>query len=83
MSRGVGVPRPLAPLSIQYVLLLREVWVADPKSRHFCTVSQAAKYDPGCAYVPSWLKELEGCDDEAALRPYAHALAGSGRSPDC
>jgi len=49
---------------------------SDPKSRHFCTVSQAAKYDPGCAYVRSWVKELEGCDDEAALRPHAYAVAG-------
>ena len=49
---------------------------ADPKQRHFRTVSQALKYDPGCAYVRKWLPELDGVDDEAALRPFARAVHG-------
>lgn len=31
----------------------------DPKQRHFCTVSQALKYDAGGTYVRKWLPELE------------------------
>ncbi|VEU40361.1 unnamed protein product [Pseudo-nitzschia multistriata] len=30
----------------------------DPKQRHFCTVSQALKYDPSGAYVRKWLPSL-------------------------
>ena len=45
---------------------------SDPKSRHFRTVSQAARYDPTGSYVRKWLPELLGVTDpEALLRPFA------------
>merc|ERR1719460_995911 len=47
---------------------------ADPKQRHFCTISQAAKYDPGGAYVRKWCPELAAADTEAVLRPWAYSL---------
>ena len=44
---------------------------ADPKQRHFRTISQAARYDPTGAYVRKWLTELRDVDDaEALLRPF-------------
>ena len=50
---------------------------ADPKQRHFCTVSQAAKYDRTGAYVRRWLPELAAAGSaEAALRPFAHGIEG-------
>jgi len=49
---------------------------ADPKQRHFRTVSQQLKYDAAGRYVRAWLPELAGVGDEAALRPHAHAVAG-------
>ena len=45
---------------------------ADPKQRHFRTVSQAAKYDPSGGYVRPWLPELRDvADAEALLRPFS------------
>ena len=51
---------------------------ADPKQRHFRTVSQAAKYDASGSFARRWLPELASApgDMEAALRPYAHGLEG-------
>ena len=50
---------------------------ADPKQRHFRTVSQAAKYDRTGAYVRRWLPELAAAGSaEAALRPFAHGVEG-------
>ena len=50
---------------------------ADPKQRHFRTVSQAAKYDRTGAYVRRWLPELAAAGSaEAALRPFAHGVDG-------
>ena len=50
---------------------------ADPKQRHFCTVSQAAKYDPSGDYVRRWCAELASVADcEAVLRPYALGVEG-------
>eukprot|EP00536_Pseudo-nitzschia_multiseries_P005101 jgi/Psemu1/285541/fgenesh1_pg.93_\ len=37
----------------------------DPKQRHFCTVSQAAKYDPDGTYVRKWLPELRDGSSES------------------
>lgn len=48
---------------------------ADPKHRHFKTISQAAKYDPAGAYVRRWCNELGSCDAEAVLRPFELAPA--------
>ena len=47
---------------------------ADPKQRHFRTVSQQLKYDAASRYVRAWLPELAGVSDEAALRPHAHGV---------
>ena len=49
---------------------------ADPKQRHFRTVSQALRYDATGEHVRRWLPELKGVSDEAALRPFAHGVAG-------
>ena len=50
---------------------------ADPKQRHFRSVSQAARYDPRGAYVRKWLPELRDVTSaEALLRPFALV-------PDC
>ena len=48
----------------------------DPKNRHFCTVSQALKYDPQGEYVTKWIPSLrqstidEIIDEEYYLRPW-------------
>ena len=52
----------------------------DPKQRHFCTVSQALKYDPSGVYVKKWLPGLKKTrttndnsdkeNDEYFLRPW-------------
>mgnify|MGYP002631291495 CR=1 FL=1 len=48
---------------------------ADPKQRHFRTVSQALKYDRDGAHSRRWLPELAGVAElEAVLRPYAHSV---------
>lgn len=50
---------------------------ADPKQRHFRTISQALRYDPEGGYVRTWLTELASVAGmEAALRPFAHGVAG-------
>ena len=36
----------------------------DPKNRHFCTVSQASKYDPCGKYVKQWLPSLRAAPNE-------------------
>ena len=52
---------------------------ADPKNRHFRTISQAVRYDPEGRYVRKWLPELAKCEtEEALLRPFAHAHAVDG-----
>ena len=43
---------------------------ADPKNRHFKTISQALKYDPGATYLRAWLPELAGCPDEHVFEPF-------------
>jgi deoxyribodipyrimidine photo-lyase len=44
---------------------------ADPKNRHFRTVSQALRYDPNGDYVRKWIPALENETDlEAFLRPW-------------
>lgn len=44
---------------------------ADPKSRHFRTISQAIKYDPHGHYVRKWLAELDSIvGPESHLRPW-------------
>ena len=49
---------------------------ADPKQRHFRTVSQAARYDADGRYARAWLPELQATSDvEALLRPFAHPHA--------
>ena len=55
---------------------------ADPKQRHFKTVSQAAKYDPRGEYVRQWCPELAALEDvEAVLRPFDLAPAVWPRTP--
>jgi deoxyribodipyrimidine photo-lyase len=36
----------------------------DPKNRHFCTISQASKYDPCGKYVKKWLPSLRVAPSE-------------------
>ena len=44
---------------------------ADPKHRHFRTVSQARKYDKEGTFVRKWVPELHGqTDPEVCLRPW-------------
>ena len=44
---------------------------ADPKNRHFRTVSQALKYDPHGTYVKKWIPALAHVQDpEVLLRPW-------------
>lgn len=44
---------------------------ADPKNRHFRTVSQALKYDPNGEYVKKWIPALQNETDlEVMLRPW-------------
>lgn len=51
---------------------------ADPKQRHFRTISQALRHDPEGDYVRKWLRtELaDVAGAETALRPFAHGVAG-------
>ena len=50
----------------------------DPKNRHFCTVSQAMKYDPNGTYVKQWIPSLQKLtsgtnknnEEEYFLRPW-------------
>ena len=54
----------------------------DPKNRHFCTVSQALKYDPNGEYVTQWVpslrtipsrsgdKQCQEAQEEYFLRPW-------------
>ena len=50
---------------------------ADPKQRHFRTISQALRHDARGAYARRWCAELARVrDDEAVLRPHAHAVEG-------
>jgi deoxyribodipyrimidine photo-lyase len=49
---------------------------SDPKNRHFCTVSQALKYDPDGTYVKQWVPRLATAsldsefDIEGLFRPW-------------
>ena len=44
---------------------------SDPKNRHFCTVSQALKYDSDANYVKKWIPKLKNETNlEACFRPW-------------
>lgn len=44
---------------------------SDPKNRHFCTVSQALKYDYNAEYVKKWIPNLKSETNlEACFRPW-------------
>ena len=49
---------------------------ADPKNRHFRTVSQALKYDAGASFIRTWIPELQGCTVAQAIWPFGSSNIG-------
>ena len=48
---------------------------SDPKQRHFRTISQGLRYDPGAVFIKKWLPQLAACQSarDAHLTPFSNA----------
>ena len=49
---------------------------ADPKNRHFRTISQLKRYDPQGEYIKKWLPALETKGLESVFRPWDFGING-------